>query len=188
MTRRRRPTPEDLALWRRATRDVAPMLPQPQPTEPDPAPPKKPSQPEETAKRRTAAARPASRPPPRTETGDAPLTGRVIPGLDQRSADRLRQGRIEIEARIDLHGMRQAEAHHALAAFVDHNHRHGRRMLLVITGKGALAEGRGVLRSQVPRWLSDPPLRDKVLAQYPARQKDGGDGALYVLLKRRRVP
>ncbi len=187
MTRRRRPTPEDLALWRHATRDVAPMAPLPPAAEPDPAPPKKPAQQAEAAKRK-AAARPATQPPPRAVTGEAPLTGRVIPGLDQRSADRLRQGRTEIQARIDLHGMRQAEAHHALAAFVDHNHRHGRRMLLVITGKGSLGEGRGVLRSQVPRWLSELPIRDKVLAHYPARQKDGGDGALYVLLKRRRVP
>ena len=187
MTRRRRPTPEDLALWRHATRDVAPMLPQPPPAEADSTPPKPLTQRTETAKRKAAAAGPAIRPPP-SDPGVAPLTGRVIPGLDQRSADRLRQGRTEIQARIDLHGMRQAEAHHALAGFVDHNHRHGRRMLLVITGKGSLGEGRGVLRFQVPRWLSDPPLRDKVLAIYPARQKDGGDGALYVLLKRRRVP
>ncbi len=188
MTRRRRPTPEDLALWRHATRNVAPMAPQPLPAEQDPATPKKPAQPAEAAKRKTAATRPAAPQPQHHKPGDPPLTGRVIPGLDQRSADRLRQGRTEIQARIDLHGMRQAEAHHALAAFVDHNHRHGRRMLLVITGKGSLGEGRGVLRSQVPRWLSDPPMRDKVLAHYPARQKDGGDGALYVLLKRRRVP
>ena len=119
---------------------------------------------------------------------ELPATGRVIPGLDQRTADRLRQGRLEIQARIDLHGMRQAEALHALSGFIQHNHHHGRRLVLVITGKGTLGEGRGVLRSQVPRWLAEPALRDKVLAFYPARQKDGGDGALYVLLKRRRVP
>lgn len=188
MSRRGRPTPEDVELWRHAMREVAPIRPKPAgETEPETPPAAAKPAPEPPPRR--AAQRPSiAVPSPRPATVPLPTTGRVVPGLDQRTADRLRQGRIEIQARIDLHGLRQVEAHHALIGFIDHNHRHGRRLVLVITGKGTFGEDRGVLRTQVPRWLAEAHLRDKVLAVSPARQKDGGDGALYVLLKRRRQP
>ena len=121
------------------------------------------------------------------------------PGLDKRSAQRLQRGKTEIDGRIDLHGMTQAEARSALTGFVTNGHRHDRRCLLVITGKGRPAshhgdrprtdDGRsepGVLRRMVPRWLEEAPLAERVLAYSPAQPKHGGSGALYVLLKRRR--
>jgi DNA-nicking Smr family endonuclease len=89
------------------------------------------------------------------------------------------------EARLDLHGMTQEEAHRALSHFVARAQEDGLRALLVITGKGGAGRG-GVLREAVPRWLEEPLLRGRVLSVAPAQPKDGGGGALYVLLRRRR--
>ena len=106
-------------------------------------------------------------------------------GLDRRTALRLKRGQLAIEARLDLHGMTQAAAHRELAAFVARMSGQGKRVLLVITGKGT-KEGSGVLRQAAPRWLDEPGLRGRVLAIAPAVPRDGGDGALYVLLRRER--
>jgi len=91
---------------------------------------------------------------------------------------------MQIEARLDLHGMTQAEAHQALHAFIERQARLGARCLLVITGKGR--GGDGVLRAALPGWLNAGPIRAKVLAIFPAQPKDGGSGAVYVYLKRQR--
>lgn len=108
-------------------------------------------------------------------------------GIDKRTMDRLRRGKIPIEAVLDLHGMRQDEAHRRLVTFILSCWMNGTRMLLVITGKGTRsAEPGGVLRKQVPRWLHDAPLGEKVLTIQPAQPKDGGSGAFYVLLRRKR--
>jgi DNA-nicking Smr family endonuclease len=113
-----------------------------------------------------------------------------ISGLDRRQALRLRRGQLAIEARLDLHGMTQAEAHRELAGFVARSHAGGKRVLLVVTGKGTRqgADGSpsGVLRRTVPRWLAEPALRPLVLATAAAVRRDGGDGALYLLLRRQR--
>ncbi|MGH6981326.1 MAG: Smr/MutS family protein [Stellaceae bacterium] len=106
-------------------------------------------------------------------------------GIDRRQELRLKRGQLPVEARLDLHGMTQAEAHRALAAFVARGHAAGKRTLLVVTGKGT-REGTGVLRAAVPRWLTEPALRDRVLSIAPAVPRDGGGGALYVLLRRAR--
>lgn len=82
--------------------------------------------------------------------------------------------------------MTRKEAHAALAAFLAETHGTGKRCVLVITGRGQGANSEGVLRREVPRWLREPPHRERVLAFVPARPKDGGEGALYVLLRRRR--
>jgi DNA-nicking Smr family endonuclease len=112
------------------------------------------------------------------------------PGVDRRQALRLRRGQLAIEGRLDLHGMTQAEAHRALASFVAKSHAAGKRVLLVVTGKGTRpgADGSpsGVLRRTVPRWLAEPALRPLVLATAAALRRDGGDGALYLLLRRAR--
>ncbi len=108
------------------------------------------------------------------------------PGLDKRSAQRLKRGRMEIEARLDLHGLRQEEAHRELKSFISRSHIAGKRCVLVITGKGQVSEGGGVLRTNVPRWLNEAPNRTKVLSFSYATRADGGTGALYVLLKRQR--
>jgi DNA-nicking Smr family endonuclease len=124
---------------------------------------------------------------PNEHTRDA---AQNVPGLDRRQALRLRRGQLAIEARLDLHGMTQAEAHRALAGFVARSHAAGKRVLLVVTGKGTRpgADGSpsGVLRRTVPRWLAEPALRPLVLTTAAALGRDGGDGALYLLLRRTR--
>jgi len=121
---------------------------------------------------------------------DVPVAAQVAPGIDRRQAQRLRRGQLPIEARLDLHGMTQGEAHRALAGFVARSHAAGKRVLLVVTGKGTRtgADGSpsGVLRRNVPRWLAEPGLRPLVLTTAPALRRDGGDGALYLLLRRSR--
>jgi len=97
-------------------------------------------------------------------------------GVDRATAERLKRGRRAIEARLDLHGMTQAEAHRALFGFVGGSRTAGRRCVLVITGHGRI--GGGVLKSAVPRWLHEPELRRHVLAIAPARPQHGGTGAL----------
>lgn len=102
-------------------------------------------------------------------------------GVDKRTADRLRRGKMTVDGTLDLHGMTQARAHSALTLFLDTAHLADKRCLLVITGKG-----QGILKRAVPFWLSDPFLRPKILSVMTARQEHGGEGALYVLLRRRR--
>jgi DNA-nicking Smr family endonuclease len=134
------------------------------------------------------AAPPAEPPPPHPEpvprAAKAP-SDHPAAGLDRRSAQRLRRGELRPEARLDLHGMTQEEAHRALAHFIARAQEDGLRALLVITGKGGGGRG-GVLREAVPRWLEEPSIRGRILGVAPARPKDGGAGALYVLLRRRR--
>lgn len=185
MSRRRSVTADELRLWRIAIRDAEPM-PGRVLEEPEPAPPPVP-EPEPVATR--AAPPPVARPkgarPDASRPSNPPLTLGSVDNIDRRTADRFRRGELEIEGRIDLHGMTQAQAHGALSGFVHRAWHEGRRCVLVITGKGTWT-GSGVLRSAVPRWLADPPLRPMVLAVRPAQLRHGGDGALYVLIKRRR--
>ncbi|MBY0430226.1 MAG: Smr/MutS family protein, partial [Rhodospirillales bacterium] len=108
------------------------------------------------------------------------------PGVDKRTGEKLRKGRMDIDGRVDLHGMSQEIAHGALIHLVGRGFDRGLRCLLVITGKGDRTGGEGVLRRAVPRWLNEPGLREKVLSFSYAQPRDGGEGALYVLLKRRR--
>jgi DNA-nicking Smr family endonuclease len=107
-------------------------------------------------------------------------------GIDRANAERLKRGLHEIEARLDLHGMTQAEAHQELIGFVGASHQAGRRCVLVITGRGLGPDGPGVLKSAVPRWLEDAVLRRKILAVAAAQPRHGGAGALYLLLRRQR--
>jgi DNA-nicking Smr family endonuclease len=106
--------------------------------------------------------------------------------VDSRTLDRLRRGRLRPEARLDLHGMTQDKAHRALNRFIAEAQSSGVRSTIIITGKGRISEGGGVLRNQVPQWLNAPGIRPSILAFAPAQPKDGGAGALYVLLRRRR--
>lgn len=117
----------------------------------------------------------------------APVAETAHPGagLDRKSDRRLKRGEMEIEARLDLHGHTRDEAHEMLRGFIAREAENGRRCVLVITGKGR-GDGPGVLRAAVPQWLGEAPMRDDVLRFYPAQPHDGGAGALYVLLRRRR--
>lgn len=122
--------------------------------------------------------------------------GRVA-GLDRRTAERLRRGQYPIEARLDLHGMTQDQAHRALALFVRQCHAAGKRCVLVITGKGGRQrpsddgpyvnqEPPGILKRRVPEWLRQADLAPMVLSVASAAPSHGGAGAMYLLLKRRR--
>jgi DNA-nicking Smr family endonuclease len=111
--------------------------------------------------------------------------------MGRRTHQQLTRGKLAPEARIDLHGMTLAEAHPALIRFVLSAHGAGKRLILVITGKGRRGEDRGpipqrvgVLRHQVPHWLTQPPLGALVLQIAPAHLKHGGGGAWYVYLRR----
>jgi DNA-nicking Smr family endonuclease len=106
--------------------------------------------------------------------------------FDKGEEQKLRKGPAEIDGRIDLHGMTQAEAYDALHRFIRNAVKTGRRTLLVITGKGRV--GGGVLRRQLPLWLEDGELRGTVLAFTPAKQKDGGEGAFYIKLRKDKKP
>ncbi|GLR79217.1 Smr/MutS family protein [Azospirillum oryzae] len=187
MTRRRLPTPDERRLWRLAMRDAEPMPGRAIEAEPEPVATMAElvEEPVATSLAPPPTARRHPSPPGPARPSHPPLTPGSTANIDRRTGDRFRRGELEIDGRIDLHGMTQAQAHNALAAFVHRAWNEGRRCVLVITGKGSFG-GLGVLRQATPRWLSDPALRPMVLAIQPARPKDGGDGALYVLIKRRR--
>ena len=102
-------------------------------------------------------------------------------GLDGRTQRRLFRGDVPIDRRLDLHGHTAACAEIKLQRFIEDASYAGCRCILVITGKGA-----GVLKGHVPGWLKRPPLSGLVLALAEARPADGGSGAFYVLLRRRR--
>lgn len=114
--------------------------------------------------------------------------------MDRRNFERLRKGKMKPDARLDLHGMTAAEAHSELTAFIHRSHAAGKRLALVITGKGSTIreeEGimptrQGILRHSLPHWLSRPDLKQKILEITPAHAKHGGGGAYYVYLRRHR--
>ena len=117
----------------------------------------------------------------------APQPADVERGLRRKIAG----GRQPVEAKLDLHGFRQAEAHARLSAFVQQSHREGRRLVLVVTGKGRGEsakpfEDRGVLRRLVPLWLAEPRLNPLIVAFGEAGRTHGGEGALYIHLRSRR--
>jgi DNA-nicking Smr family endonuclease len=120
--------------------------------------------------------------------------GQHAPQLDRRTEEKLRKGKVPIEARFDLHGMTREIAHEALEKFIIQSSQSGLRHVLVITGKGKskstsdewLSVGRGVLKENVPYWLEGIVLRPYILKYMHAQPKDGGNGALYVYLKRQR--
>ena len=175
--RRRKLTAEEDWLWSRITRSVAPLRRQPVPAAatPVPSPP---------GKTRSA---PSLRPHPPSRDKAPPPAPRLEP-LDRRVKQRLARGRDPIEARIDLHGRTQDEAYAALLHFLRKAQDDGARFALVITGKGARARDewseRGVLKRQVPLWLRLPEFRVYVVGFEPAHVGHGGEGALYVRIKK----
>ncbi|WP_419798366.1 MAG: Smr/MutS family protein [Terasakiella sp.] len=106
-------------------------------------------------------------------------------GVDKRTMERLRRGQMAMEGRLDLHGMTQDQAHAALLRFMNSAFSQGKRCVSVVTGKGTQLNGKiGVLRQMVPHWLNQPGLRSKIIAFTYAPKSEGGEGALYILLKR----
>jgi DNA-nicking Smr family endonuclease len=141
--------------------------------------------PREKPKRRAASAAPP--PPPAIAPPKPPPLAR----LDRRMKQKVARGRHEIDARIDLHGMTQNEAHGALVRFLGRAQRDGARMVLVITGKGARNAAaadpygeRGVLKRQVPLWLESVELRPFIVGFEEAGRRHGGEGAIYVRVRR----
>lgn len=110
----------------------------------------------------------------------------VATGLDGRTMERLRRGRIRPDATLDLHGMTRDEARPALDGFLARAQKNGQRCVIVVTGRGLRSEGGGVLRAELPHWLNLPLNRSRILGFAQAQPKDGGAGATYVLLKRLR--
>jgi DNA-nicking Smr family endonuclease len=100
---------------------------------------------------------------------------------------KLSRGHLKLEARIDLHGLFQSEAHALLRDFIIHAHERGLRHVLVITGKGASMGSEGALKRAVPLWFSKPDFSPFISSYEPAAQNHGGEGALYVRLSRQRT-
>ena len=136
--------------------------------------------------------RPVPPAPPAKSSRPPPLAD-----FDRRAVRQVASGKVTIDARLDLHGMRQRDAHAELRAFLIRSQSKGFKTVLVITGKGgdtaadrdhlarALGEPqRGVLRRSVPQWLEEPELRAIVLSYTTASVRHGGDGALYVQLRK----
>ena len=162
------------------TRGVAQMPGRAPPTPPEPKPV-------------AATASMPARPPEPTQRKAVPRGAKLAAPparLDRRLRQRLSRGRMAIEAAIDLHGMRQAEAHRALIGFLARAQRDRERLVLVVTGKGksgvvdGLERETGVLRRAVPHWLRSPELRPLVVGFEEAASLHGGAGALYVQVRR----
>ena len=185
--RRRHLTHDEHKLWSGVTRSIAPLKRKPSktrgkeamstPGEEAPPPP---------ARRRTEPARqPAAKSAGKPAIKPAP----PVVGLERRDKQRLARGTQAIDARIDLHGRTQSEAHAVLLGFLRRAQAQGARFVLVITGKGGgpgSSGERGVLKRQVPMWLRLPEFRLLVLAIEDAHVAHGGEGALYVRVRRAR--
>lgn len=180
---KRRVTPDELELWRHVAQTVRPIKSKRRPAQPKEAAPSAPPAKAKAAKPAVPAAPPAKPQPPAPAQPHA-LTHGLSHGIDRRQAARFRKGKLAIEGKIDLHGRTQQSAHDDLLAFLRRAHAAGKRNVLVVTGKGMTTSKTGVLRQAVPRWLNEPTFRALVLAFDYAEPPHGGEGALYVLLKR----
>ncbi len=140
----------------------------------------------------TAAAKAAVLPNPlpsdKIPRATKPITPPLAP-LGRRARGQLSRGRKEIDARLDLHGMTQTRAHRELFGFLQRARSDGLTFVLVITGKGRAGADpeRGVLRRQVPQWLSLPEFRSLVVGFEEAHVGHGGEGALYVRIRRSKL-
>ncbi len=124
---------------------------------------------------------------PRKRAVAKPLAVDDTTVMDKRNATRLRRGELPIEGTLDLHGQTSITAHSNLLRFIEQAYAAQKRCLLVITGKGKRsAEDGGILKKQLPLWLAQSGVQEKILAVTPAQPKDGGSGAFYVLLRRQR--
>jgi DNA-nicking Smr family endonuclease len=162
----------DSALWEIVTKDVQPLkrsAPRMERAITD----------HENPPKKTSRSVRSSTEIPRLPASDQSVKSHPSVGLDTRTLEKLRNGQMPIEGRIDLHGLSQARAHAALNRFILEAYAEGKRCVLVITGKGA-----GVLKSAAPEWLAQEPLGAAVLKVQSAQPRHGGEGALYVYLRR----
>jgi DNA-nicking Smr family endonuclease len=201
MTRRRRHlSPEERALWDHVTRNDArldgarPVVAEPVAPVPAVVPVRVPEVQAVPLPRFMVGEKADHRRSDNLLPGLAEDMARAPVRMDAKSFGRMAKGKLVPEGRIDLHGMTLAEAHPELQGFILQSHAMGRRLVLVITGKGKIRDDyapmpvrAGVLRHQVPQWLNMAPLRGLVLQVAPAHQRHGGAGAYYVYLKRQRT-
>jgi DNA-nicking Smr family endonuclease len=184
--RKRALSAEERELWESVAKQTKPLRKKPKGAKP-PAPPIA----EQPAPAKSIAAprlHPAAK-PEKVAAADrqSPAPPPLAP-LGRRERSQLSRGRKDIDARLDLHGMTQTRAHHALLAFLQRASSEGLTFVLVITGKGRVSKTeseRGVLRRQVPQWLSLPEFRSLVVGFEEAHIGHGGEGALYVRIRRR---
>lgn len=195
MSRKRELGDDELALWHEVMRDVR-----------RPTRRRKTRAAAPVAEKKTPSKGPPSKTPKAAPAPSAPPQpvvhrGRGIPGLDGATAERLRKGKIEPDATLDLHGMTQAQAHTRLVSFVRQRHERGDRCVLIVTGKGSPMRGEphatargfvmperskaGVLRELAPMWLESAETRALVVGVQPAHARHGGGGAFYVYLRRK---
>lgn len=179
---------QDNALWEAVTKDIAPLKGDNIVT------------PDLKNNKTNNSTAPKQSREQRQETYERPLVKKCdmnSPGnseIDHRTKQRLKRGQIDIEGRLDLHGMSQNQAHHALLGFIPSAYAAGKRCILIVTGKGNYRHGNpslleqktGILKQKTPQWLNMPPLDQYVLNVQTARPQHGGDGAIYILLRRNR--
>ena len=196
MSRRRKElSSDDTALWQEVVKTAEPLHPTKRasalPEQPKPKPVSKPDHrishfqlgQQARAKLPSHDVAPALR----ERVNSAPLR------MDKKTFTKMRRGKVRPEGKLDLHGMTLAAAHPALMRFVREGHADGKRLLLVVTGKGKSTRDdgpipirRGVLRHQVPQWLAMPPIGAVVSQVTQAHISHGGEGAYYVYLRRAR--
>ena len=185
--RKRSLSEEERALWESVARQAKPLRKRHRTLKPEAAAP--------VAEVHVAAksdVAPKSHLPAKIPPASKPVVSTPPPlaPLGRRERSHLSRGRKEIEARLDLHGMTQTRAHRALSGFLQRAHSDGLTFVLIITGKGRTigAESeRGVLRRQVPLWLNLPEFRTLVVGFEEAHIGHGGEGALYVRIRRSRI-
>jgi DNA-nicking Smr family endonuclease len=174
----RRLSSDDLALWDGVTRSVRPMRKRTRTLETI----------VEAAAELPKTARPSKRnvaAPPVPALAPSPKKAPSLASLDRKAKQKIARGRDAIDARLDLHGHTQAEAHDALYRFLRRVQARGGRVVLVITGKGGRGDNdRGVLKRAVPMWLALPEFRELVIGFDSAAIPHGGEGALYVRLRK----
>jgi DNA-nicking Smr family endonuclease len=181
MSRKRESSDEERALFKEALKDAQPL---------------KGVKPHARAKTGVPRAKLRAE-TPRDPLHIAPPPAAAPSGVDGRTRERLERGTLNPQARIDLHGMTESVAHRALVTFIRGAAARGHRLVLVVTGKGKKAADphepfdlelvqrrRGVLRSLTPRWLAEPELSGFIAEIRPAHPRHGGDGALYVYLRK----
>ncbi len=192
---RRRLTPEEVDLWRRVaerTERLSGDTPAIRATAPRPKPARapKPRIPDFRIGQKTTTSTISV--DPVRDPSDRLSAARI--DMDQKAYRRMKRGKLKPEGRIDLHGMTLDHAHPALTRFILSTQASGKRLVLVITGKGRTGRDdggpipvpRGVLRHQVPQWLGAPPLLQAVIQVTTAHVSHGGTGAFYVYLRRTR--
>ncbi len=190
---KRRLTPEEAELWKRVTEQTSKLHPEralPEPPSSNPEPLRKPITFEPFV---VGVGSSPKKPRHDVLPSLSDQIGRAPVAMDRKSFTKMKRGKLGPEGKIDLHGMTVDQAHPALTRFLLRAHADGKRLVLVITGKGKakpdtgpIPVRHGVLKHQVPQWLKLAPLSQVVLQVSEAHISHGGSGAYYVYLRRTR--